>query len=83
MNHGKLHNQKLFEIINALQGHGLPVDDFHIKRMAALMRFHLVQHDISLTAWQAGDLFKLEIAEFIVKKHGPNYIYVSFTPGMN
>jgi len=83
MDHEKLHKQKLFEIVVALQGHGLDVNDFHVKRMASLMRYHLVHHNISLSAEEAGNLLKLEIAEFIVKKHGPAYIHTMLPASLN
>jgi len=78
-----LHQRKLAEIIGALNAHGLHVDNYHVRRLAWLMNFHLTHHNIRLTAYDAGKLLKLEIAEALVKTKGRGHIYVMFNPSMN
>lgn len=77
MNNRQLHQQKLAEIMMALRAHGLPVDNYRIRRLAWLMNFHLTKHKIRLTAYQACNLLKLEIVEGIVKVHGRGYFHTS------
>jgi len=79
----KLHQKKLFEIVQALQAHGLPVNTIHIRRMAWLMNYHLTKHQISLTAYDAGKLFKLEIAEALVHTKGRGFFYTSVPASLN
>lgn len=79
----ELHQQKLFEIVGALQTNGLPADNYHIRRLAWLMRYHLVHHQIRLSAFEAVKLLKLEIAEFLVKTKGRNHVYVAMPASFN
>lgn len=79
----KLHQRKLFEIVMALNAHGLPIDNHHVRRLAWLMNFHLTKHKIQLTAHQAGNLLKLEIVEALVHTKGRGFFYTSVPASTN
>lgn len=78
-----LHRQKLFEIVIALQGAGLPTDNHHVRRLAWLMNYHLTKHEIRLNAFQAVELMKLEIVEALVHTKGPGFFYTSVPASLN
>lgn len=83
MNFRHLHQKKLNEIVMALQAVGLPVDNHSVRRLAFLMNFHLTHHKIHLSAKQATELMKLEIVEFIVKKHGTGHFHTMVPASLN
>lgn len=83
MNFKQLHQRKLFEIVAALQAHGLPAHNHHVRRLAWLMNYHLTKHQIHLTAYQAGNLLKLEIVEALVHTKGRGFFYTAVPASLN
>lgn len=83
MDFKKLHRQKLFEIVMALQGAGLPTDNHHVRRLAFLMNYHLTKHQIRLAANQAVELLKLEIVEALVHEKGRGFFYTTVPASLN